>query len=199
MDTPTDRTGLAPRSDPPSLGRANATCTFVTTWDAARAGSTNGGRNITAIRRWILPIIPVLRTRRRTKLPTRSYKPSLRFAKLGSGGNHWTRYGQIGPRVIQVAVGADLQIDPFPVSATIQRILQAQGLTHPIGAGNDSAYYPWPMAWAVNAIHATDIITRHIRGGEENQNFHTLDHYSHAVRSARNTPPNECDHLRASA
>jgi hypothetical protein len=33
----------------------------------------------------------------------------------------------------------------------------------------------------VNAIQATDIITRHVRGGEEIQNFHTLDHYSHAV------------------
>jgi hypothetical protein len=74
----------------------------------------------------------------------------------------------------------NLDIDP-PSLATIQRILQAQGLTHPIGAGNDSAYYPWLEAWAVNAIHATDIITRHIRGGEEIQNFHTIDHYSHAA------------------
>jgi putative transposase len=80
----------------------------------------------------------------------------------------------------------NLDIDP-PSLATIQRILQAQGLTHPIGAGNDSAYYPWLEAWAVNAIHATDIITRHIRGGEEIQNFHTIDHYSHAAYLSQHT------------
>ena len=96
-----------------------------------------------------------------------------------------TRYGLIGPRAIQGQL-EDLDIDP-PSIATIQRILQAQGLTHPIGAGNDSAYYPWLEAWAVNAIHATDIITRHIRGGEEIQNFHTIDHYSHAAYLSQHT------------
>lgn len=90
-----------------------------------------------------------------------------------------TRYGLIGPRAIQGQLES-LHIEP-PSVATIQRILQTHDLTHPIGAGNDSAYYPWLEAWAVNAIHATDIITRHIRGGEEIENFHTIDHYSHAV------------------
>lgn len=90
-----------------------------------------------------------------------------------------TRYGLIGPRAIQGQL-EDLGIEP-PSIATIQRILQARGLTHPIGAGTDLAFYPWLETWAVNAIHATDIITRHIRGGEEIQNLHTIDHYSHAV------------------
>ncbi len=44
-----------------------------------------------------------------------------------------------------------------------------------------ACYYPEPVAWAPNAIHATDIITRHVHGGEEIQNFHTIDHYTHAV------------------
>jgi len=90
-----------------------------------------------------------------------------------------TRYGLIGPRAIQGRL-EDLHIER-PSIATIQRIVQAHGLTHPIGAGNDSAYYPWLEAWAVNAIHATDIITRYIRGGEAIENFHTIDHYSHAA------------------
>jgi hypothetical protein len=90
-----------------------------------------------------------------------------------------TRYGLIGPRAIQGQL-EDLGMEP-PSVATIQRILQARDLTHPIGAGTDSAFYPWLEAWAVNAIHATDIITRHIHGGEEIQNLHTIDHYSHAV------------------
>lgn len=98
---------------------------------------------------------------------------------LEAAANTKTRYGLIGPRAIEGQLER-LKIDP-PSLATIQRILQAQGLTHPIGAGNDSAYYPWLDAWAVNAIHATDIITKHIRGGEEIENFHTIDHYSHAV------------------
>ncbi len=90
-----------------------------------------------------------------------------------------TRYGLIGSLAIQSQLD-HLGIEP-PSETTIQRILRAHGLTHPIGAGNDSAYYPWLNAWAINAIHATDIITKHIRGGEEIQNFHTIDHYSHAV------------------
>ena len=55
-----------------------------------------------------------------------------------------TRYGLIGPRAIQTQL-EDLHLEP-PSRATIQRILQTYGLTHPIGAGNDSAYYPWLAA-----------------------------------------------------
>ena len=94
-----------------------------------------------------------------------------------------TRYGLIGPRAIQGQLER-LQLVP-PSRATIQRILQAHGLTHPLGAGKDAADYPWLTAWTVNAIHATDIITRHVRGGEEIQNFHTIDLYSHTVALTR--------------
>ena len=41
------------------------------------------------------------------------------------------------------------------------------------------------MAWEVNAIHATDIITRHLCGGEEIENFHTIDLFSDAVHMTR--------------
>lgn len=107
-----------------------------------------------------------------------------------------TRYGLIGPRAIQG------QLDHLklavPSTATIQRILQAEGLTHPVGAGCESAFYPWLEAWTVNAIHATDIITRHLGGGEEVQNFHTLDHFSHAAalsQCADKTSGTACAHL----
>jgi hypothetical protein len=90
-----------------------------------------------------------------------------------------TKYGLIGPRAIQ---GQLERLESAPPSiATIQRILQRHDLTHPRGAGKDAAYYPWLAAWTVNAIQATDILTRHVRGGEEIQNFHTIDLYSHAV------------------
>jgi putative transposase len=90
-----------------------------------------------------------------------------------------TRYGLVGPAAIQTHLEG-LGLEP-PSVATIQRILQAAGLTPPIGAGNEAAYYPWLEAWAVNAIHATDIITRYIRRGEEIENLHTIDHYSYAA------------------
>ena len=90
------------------------------------------------------------------------------------------KYGLIGNRAIQAQL-EELKVRPLPGLATIQRILIQHGLTHPVGAGSPLAYYPWPVAWEMNAIQATDIITRHVRGGEAIENFHTIDHYSHAV------------------
>lgn len=91
-----------------------------------------------------------------------------------------TRYGLIGAPAIQGRL-QELDVQPLPSIPTIQRILQQHELTHPLGAGQATAYYPWPLAWGVNVIQATDIITRHVRGGEAIENFHTIDHYSHAV------------------
>jgi len=109
-----------------------------------------------------------------------------------------TKYGLIG----HGAIRGQLErwgVQPLPSLATIQRILAQAGLTHPVGAGSASAYYPWPMAWEVNAIHATDIITRHVHGGEEIENFHTIDLYSHAVYLTQHTDKSSatmCTHLR---
>ena len=97
-----------------------------------------------------------------------------------------TKYGLIGNRAIRGELER-LEIEPLPSPPTIQRILALEGLTHPVGAGSASAYYPWPIAWDVNAIHATDIITRHVYGGEEIENFHTIDLYSHAVYLTQQT------------
>jgi len=91
-----------------------------------------------------------------------------------------TRYGLIGSGAIQGQL-IELKVQPVPGQRTIQRVLQQHGLTHPLGAGQATAYYPWPVAWDVNVIQATDIITRHVYGGEAIENFHTLDHYSQAV------------------
>lgn len=91
-----------------------------------------------------------------------------------------TRYGLIGPGAIQGRL-IELKLQPVPSPRTIQRILQQHALTHPLGAGQARAYYPWPVAWDVNVIQATDIITRHVCGGEAIENFHTIDHFSHAV------------------
>jgi hypothetical protein len=117
---------------------------------------------------------------------------------LEAGNTPETRYGFIGAPSIQTQL-ARMHITPVPSTATIQRILVAAELTHPLGAGSESAYYPWPIAWEVNAIHATDIITRHLRGGEQIENFHTIDLFSHAVHMTRQTDKTSattCAHLR---
>jgi transposase InsO family protein len=108
-----------------------------------------------------------------------------------------TRYGLIGHRAIQGELER-LGVKPLPSLATIQRILAAQGLTHPRGVAQATAYYPWPVAWALKVIHATDIVTRHLRGGEEIQHSHTIDHYSQAValtQPADKTSATACAHL----
>jgi len=107
------------------------------------------------------------------------------------------RYGLIGHRAIQNELPR-LNVRPVPSLATIQRILAAHGLTHPQGAAREQACYPWPVAWELNAIYATDIITRHVRGGTEIVNLHTIDHYSHAVALTQHldkTSATVCAHL----
>lgn len=99
---------------------------------------------------------------------------------LEAGQTAQTKYGLIGHRAIHNELQR-LGIKPLPSLATIQRILARHSLTHPRGAAIDTAYYPEPRAWAPHAIHATDLITRHLHGGQVVQNFHTFDHYSHAV------------------
>jgi hypothetical protein len=108
-----------------------------------------------------------------------------------------TKYGLIGAPSVQGQL-ARLHMTPVPSATTIQRIMARHGQTHPIGAGADAAYYPWPVAWAVNAIHATDIIARDLYGGEEVDNFHTIDLYSQAVcLTQQNTKSSAitCTHL----
>lgn len=91
-----------------------------------------------------------------------------------------TRYGLIGHRAVQSDL-RKLKVKPLPSMATIQRVMSRNKLTHPLGANSAAAYYPWPVAWAPNAIQATDLITRHLRGGEKIENVHTIDLYSLAM------------------
>jgi hypothetical protein len=97
-----------------------------------------------------------------------------------SGRTANTKFSLIGSRTIQADL-VRLDNDEIPSSSTIQRFLAQHGLTHPLGVAEDTAYYPWLTAWEANAVQATDIITRHLRGGAEIQNIHTIDHYSQAV------------------
>ena len=105
--------------------------------------------------------------------------------------------GLIGARAIGGKL-IELKVKPLPSEATIQRILARHELTHPVGAATEMAYYPWLPVWDVNAVQATDIITKHIWGGTEIQNFHTLDLFTQAVcltQSLDKTSATTCAHL----
>jgi len=99
---------------------------------------------------------------------------------LEAGDTPDTRYGLIGHRSVQRQLQR-LGVQPVPSLATIQRILAAAGLTHPRTGATEAAYYPELVARAPNQLWATDIITRHLHGGEVIQSFHTFDHFSHLV------------------
>jgi hypothetical protein len=105
---------------------------------------------------------------------------------LEAGQTSQTRYGLIGHRAIRAELQR-LGLPLLPALAAIQRILARHGLTHPRGAAAATAYYPEPVAEVPNGIHATDIITRHLYGGSVVQNFHTFDHYTHAVYLSQQT------------
>lgn len=117
-----------------------------------------------------------------------------------AGRTPQTRFGLIGSPTIRSDLKR-LGCAALPSVSTIQRVLAAAELTHPLTASEDNAMYPWPRAWAPNAIHATDIITRHLRGGQAIQNIHTIDHYSHAVYLVQHltkTSDTICQFLRES-
>jgi hypothetical protein len=105
--------------------------------------------------------------------------------------------GLIGARAIWGKL-IELKVKPLPSDRTIQRILQRHSMTHSVGAATQTAYYPWLPIWETNAVHATDIIARHIRGGTEIENFHTLDLFTHAAYLSQHTDKTSttiCEHL----
>jgi hypothetical protein len=106
-------------------------------------------------------------------------------------------HGLIGARAIWGKL-IEPKVKPLPSEATIQRILARHELTHPVGAATEMAYYPWLPVGDVNAVQATNLITKHIWGGTEIQNFHTLDLFTQAVcltESLDKTSATTCTHL----
>jgi hypothetical protein len=105
--------------------------------------------------------------------------------------------GLVGARAVWGQL-KELHVKPLPSETTIQRILAKHSLTHPLGAASQTAYYPWLPRWEINSVLATDIITRHLRGGAEVQNFHTLDLFSQAACLSQHTDKTSttsCSHV----
>jgi len=117
--------------------------------------------------------------------------------ELEAGASPQVKYGLIGRRAIQRRL-RELPITPVPSLATIQRTLARHGLTHRPEVAEDAAYYPRLSVPGANAVYATDIITRHLRGGQAVQNFHTLDLGTRAVHLTQaldKTTATACRHL----
>lgn len=88
--------------------------------------------------------------------------------------------------------------EPAPSLRTIQRVLQRHQLTTQAPKPCRHAYRPHPLATYPDAVHATDIITRWITGGEVVQTFNTVDLYSNDAYStshASKTARASCEHL----
>ena len=107
------------------------------------------------------------------------------------------RFAPVGTRTIQKE-WCHRYPEPPPSLSTIQRVLKRHHLTAQPPKPCRQAYRPHPDATVPDAVHATDIITRWITGGEVVQTFNTVDIYSNDAYStsyATKTATAACEHL----
>jgi hypothetical protein len=107
------------------------------------------------------------------------------------------RFASGGARTIQKEWGRRYP-EPAPSLSTLQRVLHRHHLTTQAPTPCRRAYRPHPEATYPDAVHATDIITRWITGGEVVQTFNTVDIYSNDAYStshATKTAAAACEHL----
>jgi transposase len=107
------------------------------------------------------------------------------------------RFTMVGARTLQKEWGRRYP-EPPPSLSTIQRVLKRHHLTIQPSKPCHHAYRPHPLATYPDAVHATDIITRWITGGEVVQTFNTVDVYSndaYATSHATKTSASACAHL----
>lgn len=107
------------------------------------------------------------------------------------------RFAPVGARTIQTE-WRHRYPEPTPSLRTIQRVLTRHHLTTQVPTPCRQAYRPHPEAPYPEAVHATDIITRWITGGEVVQTFNTVDIYSNDAYStshATKTAAAACHHL----
>lgn len=107
------------------------------------------------------------------------------------------RFTSVGARTLQKE-WRHRYPEPAPSLRTIQRVLKRHHLTTQPPTPCRHAYRPHPEATYPDAVHATDIITRWITGGEVVQTFNTVDIYSNDAYStshATKTAAAACEHL----
>lgn len=88
------------------------------------------------------------------------------------------KYAFIGAPTIRSELKR-MKIQPLPSLRTIERVLNRRELTHPrrerTSANEPTGYYPAPGINGPNDVHAMDIVSRRILGGEKISSFHLLD------------------------
>jgi putative transposase len=107
------------------------------------------------------------------------------------------RFASVGARTIQREWYRRYP-EPPPSLSTMQRVLKRHQLTTQPPKPCRHAHRPHPLATYPDAVHATDIITRWITGGDVVQTFNTVDIYSNDVYSsshATKTAASACAHL----
>ena len=92
------------------------------------------------------------------------------------------KYAFIGAPTIRTELKRT-SLRPIPGLRTVERILQRRGLSQSRRKRKDpnepTAYCPVPVPHGPNDVHAWDIVTRHVVGGERVCSFHLLDRATH--------------------
>jgi transposase len=107
------------------------------------------------------------------------------------------RFASTGARTLQKEWGRRYP-EPAPSLNTMQRVLQRHHLTPQAPTPCRRAYRPHPEATSPDAVHATDLITRWITGGEVVQTFNTVDisrNDAYSTSHATTTAATACAHL----
>jgi putative transposase len=88
------------------------------------------------------------------------------------------KYAFIGAPTIRSELKR-MRMEPLPSVRAIERALHRRGLAHPhhkrTSPNEPTGYYPAPVVNGPNDVHATDIVSRRILGGEKVSSFHLLD------------------------
>jgi hypothetical protein len=133
-----------------------------------------------------------------TRTPVRSERRIVRLRQqLVKRAQARLGFAPVGARTIHRAWRTRYEGTP-PSLSTIQRVLRRHRLTTSAPSQAREAYRPHPAASYPDAVHATDIITRWIKGGAVVQTFNTVDVYSNAAFSttqATKTATAACQHL----
>jgi len=92
------------------------------------------------------------------------------------------KYAFIGAPTIRTELKRT-SLRSIPGLRTVERILQRRGLSQSRRKRKDpnepTAYCPVPVPHGPNDVHAWDIVTRHVVGGERVCSFHLLDRATH--------------------
>lgn len=89
--------------------------------------------------------------------------------------------GLVGARAIRRELQKQHRLKRVPTLATINRWLNAAGLSRRTPTPAPAAFYPHPQIAGDWVLHACDWTMRHLEGGQKVFAFHSLDLHTHAL------------------